>query len=77
MAGAGEGSATLRVVVAGSTGYLGKFVAREFKRRGHWVRALTRSVERLEKPGPFTAPAIARSEVDDVFVGQVTDPTQS
>jgi len=74
MAGAGEGSATLRVVVAGSTGYLGKFVAREFKRRGHWVRALTRSVERLEEPGPFTAPAIARSEVDDVFVGQVTEP---
>jgi uncharacterized protein YbjT (DUF2867 family) len=35
---------------------------------------LTRSVERLEQAGPFTAPTIARDEVDDVFVGQVTEP---
>ncbi|UCE87008.1 MAG: SDR family oxidoreductase [Deltaproteobacteria bacterium] len=63
-----------RVVVAGATGYLGKFVTREFKRRGHWVRALTRSVERLEQAGPFTAPGIARGEVDEVFVGQATRP---
>jgi uncharacterized protein YbjT (DUF2867 family) len=62
------------VLVAGSTGYLGKFVTREFKRRGYWVRALTRSRGRLEKPGPFTAPAIGRDEVDDVFVGEVTKP---
>jgi uncharacterized protein YbjT (DUF2867 family) len=47
-----------RVVVAGATGYLGKFVVKEFKRRGSWVRALTRSIEALEKPGPFTAPGI-------------------
>jgi uncharacterized protein YbjT (DUF2867 family) len=66
--------AGMRVVVAGATGYLGKFVTREFKRRGHWVRALTRSVDRLEKPGPFTAPAVGRGEVDDVFVAEVTKP---
>jgi uncharacterized protein YbjT (DUF2867 family) len=64
----------VRVLIAGATGYVGKYVAQEFKRRGHWVRVLTRSVERLEQEGPFTAPAIARDEVDDVFVGQVTDP---
>lgn len=64
----------VRVLVAGATGYVGKYVTQEFKRRGYWVRALTRSVERLEQAGPFTAPAIARDEVDDVFVGQVTDP---
>jgi len=63
-----------RVVVAGATGYLGKFVARAFKERGHRVRVLTRSVERLEKPGPFTAPAIGRDEVDEVFVGEATKP---
>jgi uncharacterized protein YbjT (DUF2867 family) len=62
------------VVVTGSTGYLGKFVTREFKRRGYWVRALTRSADRLEQPGPFTAPAIARGDVDEVFVGQATRP---
>jgi uncharacterized protein YbjT (DUF2867 family) len=63
-----------RVVVAGATGYLGKFVVKEFKRRGSWVRALTRSIEALEKPGPFTAPGIGRDEVDDIFVGEVTKP---
>jgi uncharacterized protein YbjT (DUF2867 family) len=63
-----------RVLVAGATGYLGKFVTQEFKKRGYWVRVLTRSVERLERPGPFTAPAISRADVDDIFVGQVTQP---
>jgi uncharacterized protein YbjT (DUF2867 family) len=75
MTGATEkNAAPRRVVVAGATGYLGKFVTREFKRRGYWVRALTRSLESLEKPGPFTAPAIARDEVDEVFVGEATRP---
>ena len=63
-----------RVLVAGATGYLGKFVVRELKSRGYWVRVLTRSMERLEKPGPFTAPAIPRDAVDDVFVGELTQP---
>ena len=63
-----------RVLVAGATGYVGKFVVQEFKRRGYWVRVLTRSIERLEKNGPFTAPAIRRNMVDDVFVGEVTQP---
>ncbi len=63
-----------RVVVAGATGYLGKYATREFKRRGYRVRALTRSVERLEQPGPFTAPAISRGDVDEVCVAEVTRP---
>lgn len=71
--GVGDGGVK-RVVVAGATGYLGKFVTREFKQRGYWVRALTRSVERLEQPGPFTAPSISRNEVDDVCVAEVTKP---
>jgi uncharacterized protein YbjT (DUF2867 family) len=61
------------VLVAGSTGYLGKFAVRAFKRRGYRVRALTRSEERLGKPGPFTAPAAAEY-VDEVFVGEITKP---
>lgn len=64
-----------RVLVAGATGYLGKFVAQAFKRRGYWVRALTRDKERLRRPGPFTAPSIGDGEVDDVFVGELTDPS--
>ena len=36
-----------RVLVAGATGYLGKFAVKAFKERGYSVRALTRSEERL------------------------------
>jgi uncharacterized protein YbjT (DUF2867 family) len=78
MSGVSEGAVAARgaqrVLVAGSTGYLGKFVAREFKQRGYWVRALTRSKQRLEEPGPFTAPAIRSDEVDDVFIAEATKP---
>jgi uncharacterized protein YbjT (DUF2867 family) len=62
-----------RVLVAGATGYLGRFVAREFKERGHWVRVLARNPDRLKTPGPFLEPAIA-DLVDDVFVGELTRP---
>lgn len=37
-----------RVLIAGATGYLGGFVARELHARGHFVRALARSPEKLE-----------------------------
>ena len=37
-----------RVLVAGATGYLGGFVARELKDRGHFVRALARSLKKLD-----------------------------
>ena len=63
----------MKVLVAGSTGYLGRFVVREFKRRGHWVRTLARNPERLAEPGPFLAPAV-RDQIDDLFVGHVTQP---
>jgi uncharacterized protein YbjT (DUF2867 family) len=62
-----------RVLVAGATGYLGRFVAREFKERGDWVRVLARSPDKLSTRGPFLEPAIA-DLVDDVFVGEVTRP---
>ncbi|MGE4606308.1 MAG: SDR family oxidoreductase [Myxococcota bacterium] len=61
------------VLVAGSTGYLGKFAVRAFKQRGYRVRALTRSEERLGEPGPFTAPAVAEW-TDEVFVGEIMKP---
>jgi uncharacterized protein YbjT (DUF2867 family) len=62
-----------KVLVAGATGYLGRFVVQEFKRRGFWVRALVRDPEKLEQVGPLLQPAI-RDKVDEVFVGQVTRP---
>ncbi len=51
----------MRVLVAGSTGYLGHHVVREMKARGHWVRALVRDPDRL------------RDAVDDVVVADATD----
>ncbi len=62
-----------KVLVAGSTGYLGKYVVREFKRQGYWVRALARNPQKLEKQGPFLEPAV-KDFVDEVFVGEITKP---
>ena len=63
-----------RVLVAGATGYLGKFVVKAFKAQGYHVRVLTRSEERLYKEGPFTAPSLLKSDVDEVFIGEITKP---
>jgi uncharacterized protein YbjT (DUF2867 family) len=52
-----------RVLVAGATGYVGGGVARMLREQGFWVRGLSRDAERLKAP----------ADVDDVFVGQVTD----
>jgi uncharacterized protein YbjT (DUF2867 family) len=64
---------TKTVLIAGSTGYLGRFAVRAFKARGYRVRVLTRSEERLGQVGPFGAPAVADS-ADEVFVGEITKP---
>lgn len=63
-----------RVLIAGATGYLGKFAVQAFKERGYHVRVLTRSEERLAEPGPFTAPALTKDDYDEVFVGEITKP---
>ena len=54
-----------RVLVAGATGYLGRFVAKEFKSRGYFVRALARSPDKLDD---------MKDELDEIVVGEVTDP---
>jgi uncharacterized protein YbjT (DUF2867 family) len=54
-----------RVLVAGATGYLGGFVTKEFRRRGHFVRALARSPDKLKG---------MEDEVDEIVVGEVTKP---
>lgn len=55
---------TRRVLVAGATGYLGRFVAREFKARGHFVRALARSPQKLDD---------IKHELDEVVYGEITN----
>jgi len=56
---------TKRVLVAGATGYLGGFVAQELKARGHLVRALARSPEKLER---------IRGCLDETVKAEVTRP---
>ena len=48
-----------RILVAGATGHLGRFIVSELKKRNHWVRALTRNPMR---PYP---------EVDDLVGGDI------
>lgn len=62
-----------RVLVAGATGYLGRYVVEEFKKRGYWVRVLARSPEKLQTEGPYMEPAIDRL-YDELFVGEITKP---
>jgi uncharacterized protein YbjT (DUF2867 family) len=62
-----------KVLVAGATGYLGRFVTQEFKKRGYWVRALARNPKKLKEAGPFMEPAI-KDQIDEIFVGEVTKP---
>ncbi len=52
-----------RVLAAGATGYLGGFVVRELKARGHFVRALARSPEKLDPDA-----------VDEIVEAEVTRP---
>ncbi len=52
-----------RVLVAGATGYLGGFVARELKARGDFVRALARSSQKLDS-----------GSADEIVKAEVTRP---
>ena len=62
-----------RILIAGATGYLGRYVVQEFKQQGFWVRALVRDKKKLGKPGPFGEPAILDC-LDEIFVGEATKP---
>lgn len=55
-------TATIRVAVAGATGYVGGSVVEGLHTQGCWIRALTRDPARLKNP-----PAC-----DEVFVGHAT-----
>ena len=59
------GSKKAKVLIAGATGYLGKFVVCEFKKRGYWVRALARTPQKLNS---------LKVELDEVVEGDATVP---
>ena len=54
-----------KILVAGSTGYLGQYVIQELKRQGYWIRALCRNDQKIEP---------VRRYINDVYVGEVTKP---
>ena len=53
-----------KILIAGATGYLGRFAVQEFKKQGFWVRALARTPEKLDT---------LREYIDEPFIGEVTD----
>jgi len=55
-----------KILIAGATGYLGKYVVKEFKKRGYYVRALARGESRLDSIRPF---------IDEAWIGEITDPS--
>jgi len=61
------------VLVAGSTGYVGRYVVRELAAQGYQVRALSRSEERLRETGPFDAPPV-RDACFEVAIAEATKP---
>jgi uncharacterized protein YbjT (DUF2867 family) len=62
-----------KVLVAGSTGYLGRYAVREFRNRGYQVRVLVRNPEKFVRPGPFFSPSID-TLADEVVYGDATKP---
>ncbi|WP_445446319.1 SDR family oxidoreductase [Corynebacterium durum] len=61
-------------LVAGATGYLGRYIVAELHRRGHTVRAIVRDRGRAAVEGAYGAPSLD-GLVDDWAVGNVTDAT--
>ena len=54
-----------KVLIAGSTGYLGKFAIKSFKNNGYWIRALARTENKLGE---------IKDLVDEIFIGDATKP---
>jgi len=54
-----------KILVAGSTGYLGGYAAQEFKKRGYFVRALARTPSKLD---------YIKDQLDEIVEGEVTVP---
>lgn len=62
-----------RVLVAGATGYLGRYVLKELKSQGYFVKALVRSPDKLYKTGSLGEPSI-EDDIDEVVIGDITQP---
>lgn len=63
-----------KVLIAGASGYLGRYAVREFAGRGYAVRALVRDRLRLSGIGPNFEPDVSQL-VAEVHVGDAADPS--
>ncbi|MCA9919665.1 MAG: SDR family oxidoreductase, partial [Anaerolineales bacterium] len=54
-----------KVLVVGATGYLGQYMVKALHEAGYWVRALSRTEEKIAAVRPF---------LNDLFIGEATDP---
>ena len=54
-----------KVLVAGATGYLGRYLVKELKGHGYQVRALARNLKKLDD---------LSDHIDEMFEGEVTQP---
>ena len=54
-----------KVLVAGATGYLGRYLIQELKKQDYWVRVLARNTQKLDD---------LRNCFDEVFEAEVTKP---
>jgi uncharacterized protein YbjT (DUF2867 family) len=64
---------TKKVLVAGASGYLGRYAVKEFKERGYFVRALVRNPDKIKTPGIHGEPAVD-GIIDEIVIGDVTNP---
>ena len=64
---------TKKVLVAGASGYLGRYAVKEFKERGYYVRALVRNPDKIKTVGTHNEPAVY-AMIDEMIIGDVTNP---
>ena len=62
-----------KVLVAGASGYLGRYAVREFRERGYYVRSLVRNPDKIKVRGTHKEPAIYDIS-DEVVTGDITVP---
>ena len=61
-----------KVLVAGASGYLGRYVVTEFSERGYEVRALVRNREKIASTGSNLEPQVL-DKIDELFIGDAVD----
>ncbi len=62
-----------KVLIAGASGYLGRYAVQAFKEKGYYVRALVRDPDKIKHPGPHGEPAVHHL-IDEIVIGDVTSP---